>query len=186
MYAFCSCVLQVCTFCTKSATCQAGSCMYALQYASDQLPRHHFKTATYAMQKPEMEEKTLCCQRRLRDAKTCFVFFRRLGIPFPGVVTRQYFTVPSRHHWGRSDPSNNAGKTCFTFWKPALHNEGGEQMLWSWLLTKFTTLCDIHGKLQCGEKKPTDLLSPTAVLILLSDCDRYENVCQRSCHNCLL
>ena len=79
MYAFCSCVLQFYTFCKNSAAFQAGSCVNALQYASERLPRHHFKTATYATQKLEMEEKTLCCQRLLRDAKTCFVFFRRLG-----------------------------------------------------------------------------------------------------------
>ena len=113
VYAFCSCVLQFYTFCTNSAAFQAGSCVYALQYASERLPRHHFKTATYATQKPKMQEKTLCCQRRLRDAKTCFVFFRRLGIAFPGVVTRQYFTVPSRHQRGRSDPSKQRWKNLF-------------------------------------------------------------------------
>ena len=35
------------------------------------------------------------------------------GIAFPGVVTRQYFTVPSRHHWGRSDPSLQCWKNLF-------------------------------------------------------------------------
>ena len=87
-------------------------------YASEQLPRHHFKTATYATQKPEMEEKTLCCQRRLRDAKTCFVFFRRLGrdsFPWRSNAPILYGSV--------TPPTGPIRPLLTTLEKPVLHFE---------------------------------------------------------------
>ena len=118
MYAFCSCVLQFCAFCINSAICQAGSYVYALQYASEQLPRHHFKAAKYATQKFEIEEKTLCCQRRLRNAKTCFVFFRRLGrdsFPWRSNAPILYGSV--------TPPTGPIRPLLTTLEKPVLHFE---------------------------------------------------------------
>ena len=76
------------------------------------------KTTLYATQKPEMEEMTGCCQRRLRDAKTCFVFFRRLGrdsFPWRSNAPILYGSV--------TPPTGPIRPLLTTLEKPVLHFE---------------------------------------------------------------
>ena len=144
----------------------------------------HQSKVTDDTHRSQMEED----QRKLWDAKTCFVFFWTTGGELSRrrlTQQRQYSTVSSRHR-GRADPPalTTLEKTCFAFWKPVLNNHCCEQMLcWSFSLCDHDSLYENilqdffgenirHVEIICGS---SCVFICQTFSLLLSDDDRYEH-----------